>query len=487
MAVLPNLSAQYQFRPHCTGHNIGRWWNALLRLQACTGFDIPPEVEAAMLYNTWSMSDNPTGIFLEEPDPSDVSSWYIHSYRETMLALGLLVKFRSSKRAHQQGIKAVAQMRKASRDLKQWDISHCDPTLTDLKPTGRGGEPAYTHGRAIEGLLCFYEATRSTEVLEEAERLADFHFHNIISLDGTLAEGCGHHTHSYLNTVRGLLLLARLSRQEDRLAAIHKTYKNAISGMITGSGFVTHDIGASLGGDIASAGDIAHIALLLWDHSKDPILLEDAENIVRSRLLPALVTKPMPLEPMETDELDCNQGLPERFVGAIGGAVGHVGGQTCVTDFTASALHSLIELYERTVDIEDNSIRVNFHFNYKRSGVQVISKRENSEAHLTVLNETGKSVYLRIPSWAPKSSLWLTQDGKQIGVKTSDGYACISKEPASIELRYALPESTTEETWRDETATQESVSFRWRGDQIYEVDPVGQYFKQFPKECRPFS
>ena len=442
-----------------------------------------------MLDNTWSLSDNPTGILLQGPDPADVTTWYIHSYRETMLALGLLVKFRSSERAHQQGIKAVAQMRKASRDLTQWDFSLCDPTLTDLKPSGRGGEPAYTHGRAIEGLLCFHEATGATEVLEEAERLADFHFNHIINPDGTLAEGCGNHTHSYLNTIRGLLLFAHLSGQEDRLAAIHTTYKSAISAMITRSGFVAHDIGAKFGGDIASAGDIAHIALLLWDHFKDPLLLEDAERIVRSRLLPAQVSQPMPLEPMEIDTYDCNQDLPERFIGAIGGSVGHAGGQTCVTDFTASALHCLIELYERTVDIEDSCIRVNFHFNYKRSGFQVVSTREGTEAHLTVLNETAKPVYLRIPSWAPRSSLRLTQGGSQIGIETSEGYTFLSKEGSStrIELHYALPESTNEEPWRDESATQDSVTCKWRGDQIYEVDPVGHYFKQFPKECRPFT
>jgi len=489
MAVLPDLTAQYQFRPHCTGHNVGRWWNAFLRLQVCTGFEIPPAIEAAMLDNTWALSANPTGILLEDPDPADVSTWYIHSYRETMLALGLLVKYRSSERAHHQGLKAVAQMQKASLDLTQWDLSLCDPALAHLKPSGRGGEPTYTHGRAIEGLLCFHDATGEPKILEEAERLAAFHFEHIINSDGSLAAGCGHHTHSYLNTIRGLLLYAHLSGQEERLAAIYTTYKNAISAMITRSGFVAHDIGARFGGDIASAGDIAHIALLLWDHFKDPLLLEDAEKIVRSRLLPAQVTQTMALGQMEVDARDCNQNLPGRFIGAIGGSVGHAGGQTCVTDFTASALHCLIELYERTVDIEDDCIRVNFHFDFAGSGVRINSVRSESEAHLTVLNETAKSVYLRIPSWAPKSSLRLTRDGREIYIETSEGYACVSTEgsPTRIELQYALPEFTTEEPWRDEAAIQDSITFKWRGDQIYEADPVGHYFKQFPKACRPFS
>ncbi len=485
MVVDARQRAEYQFRPHCTGHNVGRWWNALLRLQACTGFDIPPAVEAAMLENTWRLSDNPTGLLLEDPDPANIATWYIHSYRETMLAFGLLVAFRNSEPARRRGLRAVGQMRKASRDLTQWDMSLCDPSLVNLKTAGRGGDPVYTHGRALEGLLCFHEATGAPEALEEAERLADFHFEHAVNRDGSLAAGCGHHTHSYLNTIRGLLVLAGLNRHVDRLEAILATYKNAISTLITRSGFITHDLGARFGGDIASAGDIAHIAMLLWDHFKDPQLLDDAERIVRCRLIPAQVCEPMPVKAMKTEQRDCFTNLPERFVGAIGGSVGHVRGQTCVTDFTAAALHSLIELYERTIDIEDGCIRVNFHLDCSRSGVSVKSVRNGTSSCLTVRNETGKAVLVRIPAFAPKSSLRLLVNAKPLEMTIQGGFALVPGDgpTTDIELHYSLPEHTTEETWRDESATQESVTFKWRGDQIHEVDPVGRYLAPFPKEC----
>ena len=35
-------------------HNVGRWWDAMLRLEAATGFRIPPDREAAMLGNLHS-------------------------------------------------------------------------------------------------------------------------------------------------------------------------------------------------------------------------------------------------------------------------------------------------------------------------------------------------------------------------------------------------------------------------------------------------
>ena len=36
-------------------HNVGRWWDAMLRLESATGFRIPPDREAAMLGNLNSL------------------------------------------------------------------------------------------------------------------------------------------------------------------------------------------------------------------------------------------------------------------------------------------------------------------------------------------------------------------------------------------------------------------------------------------------
>jgi hypothetical protein len=197
----------------------------MLRLEAATGLDIPARVEADMLENTWRMCDNATGILLDDPDPARIGTWYIHSYRETMLALGLLVAHRGSEAARRQGLRAIGQMRKASEDLTQWDLSRCGGVANDLRPDGRGAEPCYTHGRAIEGLVCFYEATGAQEALDEADRLAEFHFERSVNPEGSLAAGCGHHSHSYLNTVRGLLQFAALKGQRSQLETLLATYR----------------------------------------------------------------------------------------------------------------------------------------------------------------------------------------------------------------------------------------------------------------------
>ena len=45
-------------------HDIGRWWDAVLRLKACTAFGIPEHLKAAMLRNLDRFTDNPDGILL---------------------------------------------------------------------------------------------------------------------------------------------------------------------------------------------------------------------------------------------------------------------------------------------------------------------------------------------------------------------------------------------------------------------------------------
>ena len=482
MAVDADLRAEYQFRPWCTGHNIGRWWNALLRLEQATDFDIPAETEAAMLANSWRFADNMSGIFLEEVDPANPGSWYIHSYRETMLSFGLLARCRQSDRAREYGLRAIERMSHASRDLTEWRFSV--DGHSELAKQGLSAGAAYTHGRAIEGLLCFYEATAEEAALSEAERLADFHLAHLIEEDGRLGSGCGHHTHSYLNTIRGLILLASLKGWDRRLEALRNTYFDAIAGMITPSGFVAHDIGDRYGGDIASAGDIAHIALLLWNHFPDPRLLDDAERIARARLLPAQVREPVTLTPVRDDGRDCHRDLARRFVGTIGGAVGHVSGQTCVTDFTASALHSLITLFDRSIDIDPDAVRVNFHFDRERSGVRVTSTRDENTATIAVSNATGKQLLVRIPGWTDLETARVAVDGQTVEAAVRDGFVSLAQKGRSrTELHFDLPLQEIEEQSRDESCDRETVTFSWRGDEIVDVSSGGPYMSPRPALC----
>ncbi|MBD3239024.1 MAG: hypothetical protein GF331_00455 [Chitinivibrionales bacterium] len=50
-------TAEHLFR--WPAHNIERWWNAMLRLEHLTGFEIPSSIEAAMLADAYRFFDNP--------------------------------------------------------------------------------------------------------------------------------------------------------------------------------------------------------------------------------------------------------------------------------------------------------------------------------------------------------------------------------------------------------------------------------------------
>ena len=82
------------------------------------------------------MCDNPTDILLDDPRPTDPHTWYIHSYRETMLALELLAAHRGRETARRQGLRAIGQMRKASEDPTRWDLARCGGTASALRPNG---------------------------------------------------------------------------------------------------------------------------------------------------------------------------------------------------------------------------------------------------------------------------------------------------------------------------------------------------------------
>ena len=452
-----NEDGEGWFRPYCQGHNIGRVWDALLRLEDATGFTIPGEIEAGLLAHTWSLCDNPAGILLDHPNPNDAKNWYIHSYRETMLAFNALVRFRNSRAACLAGRRAVELMSRYSIDLNRWNF---DP-IPNLPEVGGGHNPVYTHGRAIEGMVWFYEATGDPFVLNEARRLAEFHLKNTTNQDGSLAKGCGHHTHSYLNTLRGLILYGELTHQRKFIERVEATYHSTVKNMITPSGFIYHDIGTknSPEGEVASAGDIAQIALWLWRNNGDISLLDDVERIVRARLLPSQI--------MEG---------PDTLLGALGGAVGLTSGKSAVTDITAATLHSLIDVYNNIVQRSVHDIRVHFHFDYHAPDIVIISRREE-QAILTLTIRNSKNLFIRVPGWTSENSVKLTVNGIPSEPIRYGAYVFVpgNEDGLVVELTYDLPERITTES------AEREYTLKWRGDEIIGAYPVGKKFPFYPE------
>ena len=98
LEVSKDYHAHYRF--YRSVHNIGRWWDALLRLEAATAYRIPEHLEEAMLQNLKDFYDNPDHICIEpEGIITDMSFPFdLHSLREGLLALCGLIQYRPQHR-----------------------------------------------------------------------------------------------------------------------------------------------------------------------------------------------------------------------------------------------------------------------------------------------------------------------------------------------------------------------------------------------------
>jgi hypothetical protein len=65
------LNPERDFMPtgsYEVAHDTGRWWDAMLRLEDATGFEIPEHLEEAMLHNLETLTRNPDGLLINNPD-----------------------------------------------------------------------------------------------------------------------------------------------------------------------------------------------------------------------------------------------------------------------------------------------------------------------------------------------------------------------------------------------------------------------------------
>jgi hypothetical protein len=450
-------------------HNIGRWWDAMLRLKDATGFVIPSKLEDAMLKNVYTFFNNPDHLCIEPiSDYMGFDKIELHSLREGLLALYALVRYRNNKWAADMGHQMLETVNMIYRDDGSWDLEKLNWSRKIKDKMDRHFDPTGSHGRMIEAIIRFYQATGDELALRTAERFARYHMENSTSSDGKINyTSKPDHTHSYFGTLRGLLLFGELTRQRKYIDRVEVTYRVTVRRLVKQSGFVTHDLKDEKGGEITSPGDAAQIALWLARHGYTEYL-DDAERIVRSRILPSQIVEDPGLTPKKDDGADEHNNLGERAIGAYGGC--HMfphAGKHPVTDVTAAALHSLVDIYNHIVVNTPVGLAIQFHFDYQDKRIKVVCKRK-IDARITITSKTNGNILIRIPGWTPKESITLTVNGKRVVPLDFGIFVCIpgSLLPGEIVLRYALPERKVVEH-----AGGKDYIFLWRGDEILGVTP----------------
>jgi hypothetical protein len=499
--LLAMLDPDKDFMPtngYEVAHDLGRWWDAALRLEEAIGFAIPGELEAAALRNLQRLTDNPDRLLMNRMDIPwlrEKAKVNPHNFRETLLAFGGLVRRRRSVWARDCALQLVRSMSRILQDDGRLDCTKLgswgrapgtqDPSHAEAK-RGEWFDGTATSGRALEALVWLFEATGDSSVWDLARRLAAHHLAYSTNRDGSVraeivdSENVGH-DHSYLGTLRGLLLFGLAAGEREYVDTVEATYRNAVRHRIVKeSGWAPHDLGKlrfpNAHGDPvtdpASAGDSAQLALWLALHAGCDDLLDDVERLVRARLLPAQMT-----DDDIRDHPERDSAPRERGAWCIHGP-SHAG-KGCTPDVHAAVIHTLCDIHSQVLTHTPAGLRVNLHFDAENEAVKVVATRTR-EAKLTLTVKRPEQVRIRLPGWASESSIRLEVDGVSQPLRRTGVFAWIPADilrvGSTVELRHDLPECQTEETM----PSGRRYRFQWRGDGILGIAPQDEGMPFYP-------
>lgn len=477
-------------RKYWPEHNIGRWWDALLRLEAATGFAIPAQMEDAMMRHLRSCLDNPLSICVRLDKAA--SRFDHHSQREILLALAALARWRDNDWAIDAGHLLIESLDRFIRHDGAWDLALMNEAAAKggrFVDVGDGSEDTKSaedslpgveltasHGRMIEGLLEFYTACGDPIALLLAQRLAEFHLEASTCADGTVPKTTKYiHTHSLFGTLRGLLLFGKLTRQQEYIDRVATTYARTVRTRVKQSGFISHDWGSDQRGETTSPGDAAQLALALARLGYTEFL-DDAERIVRARILPSQITAPQGLSP--APEEDPAVDFEVLTVGAFGGMHTHPhGGILPTTDITAADLHTLCDVYAHITEQRAVGLIISFHLDCDDEHVRSESIRGDRGRLTLEVKQNRGPVLVRIPSWVPRASVDLEVDGQRVGPSWVGGFLMVDVkgEQSLVELGYDLPEQEVEEETDGVT-----YRFTWRGDDVCGMAPNTDHLPFYP-------
>ena len=464
-------------------HDTGRWWDAMLRVEAAIGLATPADREAAMLRNLQALLDNPDGLLMNLPDEALMGKpAYVnpHNFREGLLALGTLARVRGSRWAVAAGLRLLGTLDRLFQPDGRLDYTRLQcwgrvPLSADpchLQPEGAAWCDATANsGRALEAIVWFYEATGEPLALDVASRIAEHHLQHTVHAGGAprreiLDPDNVGHNHSYLGTLRGLLLFGLLTGQRAYVEAVSHTYRHALwQHHITESGATPHDLGKTRfpneAGDpvveAASCGDVAQIALWLALRDGQTELLDDVERLVRARLLPEQITP------------EDGPDLGPRQVGGWG-VHGAPYGKGSILDVGAAVLHTLCDVHDSITRVTPLGLTINLHLTASTPHAEIVSQR-GAEALLSVRPSARHNVLIRIPAWAPRESVSTAINGVAQPTMFVGPWLLIPREHVSpgceIAVRHALPERASTERF----ASGASYRLYWRGDDVVGIDP----------------
>jgi len=471
-----------------TAHDLGRWWDAALRMEDAIGLPIPAEIEGAMLVNLERLTDNEDGILMNRAGMGcNRGIINPHNFREGMIAFHALARWRNSAWAAEKGRRLAQTVLALIADDGRCDytrlgcyerIGFSDDNVFEGEHKGAEGtwfDATASTGRMLEAVIWFHEATQDPIALELARVIADHQLRLTTREDGAirpelLDAGNPGHCHSFLGTLRGLLQFGRLTDDPVFVQRVAATYDNGIHKQIVREpGWCPHDLGMKRFtdngdgdpvGEVTSPGDIAQLALWLADATGEGRYLDDVERYVRARLIPAQITQA---------DSECPEIRPHH-VGGWGCHFRPHANKRCIVDVVAAVLHSLADVQNHIAVETDEGLRVDLHFNTGRCNA-IIHAERTDVASMTVTTEIVRNVDIRVPGWASPESLSVTIDDVPVELELRDGYVHVAAEAltpgSSITVHHDLPERRSEATM----PSGKQFEIGWKGDDVIGISP----------------
>ncbi|MCE9590824.1 MAG: hypothetical protein K8S99_09905 [Planctomycetes bacterium] len=501
-ALLATLDAEQGYMPmggYEAAHDLGRWWDAVLRLEEAIGFSVPAELERASMANLQLLTDNPDRLLMNNaaaPWLADRVMLNPHNFRETLLTYAGLVRRRRSGWAAEAGGQLVRSMERCIDAGGRLDLSRLGswgkvPCSTDESMLGRTidgwADTTGSIGRALEAVIAFHQATGDTLALDIAGRIAAYHLANTVMPDGTMhprivAPNNPGHNHSYHGTLRGLLRFGLLTGERRYVDAVERTFRKALPAhCVKKSGWAPHDLGKhrfdNEEGDPvaepASAGDSAQLALWLARDAGYVERFDDAERLVRARLLPMQLTH-------ADAHGDAGVQFPPRTLGAWAVHAPPHANKGNTPDILAAVTHSLCDVQRSIVATIGDLRRIDLHFDYEDDDLRIASRREQS-ATLTVEVKRPVRLAIRVPGWVSPASVAVAIDAAPVRHHLSCGYVQISAAPLRTGQRITLSHDLPERRSVEVMPSGKRYTFAWHGDEVTGISPQDQPMPFYPR------
>lgn len=151
----------------------------MLRLEACTGYSIPDEIEAVMIENLQYTFDNPDHLCLFPmdhdvfPRAAALGLLEYHSMREGLLALTQMITRRNSDWARDKTAGMIDTIDRISdTGLQPWNVELLDRWQRLDNPGAPVSRTVLDSGRFMEAGMIYVQATGNEQALELVGRFA---------------------------------------------------------------------------------------------------------------------------------------------------------------------------------------------------------------------------------------------------------------------------------------------------------------------------